>query len=114
MAQMSSRSLRALGAVRERIYAEPIADARAERLALNEAAFRQANERMAGWAERQDTGDLQDFCCECSRVRCRVKVRLTMTEYESVRSDSAQFVVIVGHAGRPSSASSIMRSGTPS
>ena len=74
-------------------------DARPERLALNEAAFRQANERMTTWPERQETqaGERLTFYCECATTACRQHLSLTLREYESVRANSRRFVIVPGH-----------------
>ena len=70
---------------------------REDRLALNEALFRAANERMSGWEERHTEFGAELYHCECSELDCREKVRLEKADYERVRADSAHFVVIPGH-----------------
>ena len=58
------------------VYAAPMQRERAERIALTEAAFRIANERMAAWEEvPPDAEEL--FFCECASFECRQKVPLT-------------------------------------
>ena len=37
------------------------------------------------------------FVCECGQLECSRLIELTTPEYERVRSDSCQFVVIKGH-----------------
>jgi hypothetical protein len=77
-------------------------DARARRLAENEALFRAANERIERTATTTaEPGDLVPFLCECPEGDCRGTIALTMAEYERVRSDSTLFVVLPGHE-RPS------------
>ena len=69
---------------------------RAQRLALNEALFRAANERMAGWEEsRGDHPDL--YHCECADLECREKVPLTKADYERIRRNSCHFFLVPGH-----------------
>jgi hypothetical protein len=69
---------------------------RAERIALTEAAFRIANERMSAWEEvPSDAAEL--FFCECSSLECRQKVPLTQALYENVRSRSEWFLIVPGH-----------------
>ena len=75
-----------------------MADLRAERLALNESAFRIMNERMSEWAERHEDEQPEAYYCECSEASCRERVSLTRAEYEAVREDSRRFVVATGHA----------------
>ena len=74
-----------------------MATEREKRIALNEAAFRVANERMRGWDERRSATEPQDYICECSNPDCRERVLLTRDEYEAVRRDSRRFVIVPGH-----------------
>jgi hypothetical protein len=69
---------------------------REERLAANEAMFREANERMIAWPENRAWARL-NVLCECGDRDCRERVSLTGAEYEAVRADSARFVVLPGH-----------------
>jgi len=65
-----------------------------ERVARNEALFREVNERVEGLA-----GDSPriDFVCECGDLDCLERLELTRTTYEQVRSDPRRFVVAPGH-----------------
>jgi hypothetical protein len=71
---------------------------REERVGLNEAVFREVNERIEGLA---DTFDLQtqalDLICECGDGTCVERVTMTREEYEDLRSDAHQFAVHPGH-----------------
>jgi hypothetical protein len=69
---------------------------RAERLALIEAAFRIANERMAAWEEAPAEEPALYFC-ECGMLECREKLSLTRAQYEHVRAKPEHFVVLPGH-----------------
>jgi hypothetical protein len=69
---------------------------REQRIALNEAAFRIANERMLEWEERHRE-DLEDYLCECADPDCHARVPMTRAEYESVRKDSLHFLIVPGH-----------------
>ena len=69
---------------------------RAERIALIEAAFRIANERMAAWEETSPDG-AELYFCECGKLDCREKVSLTRAEYEAVRARPEHFLVVPGH-----------------
>jgi hypothetical protein len=73
--------------------------AQEKRLAMNEALFRDVNERIReisdSFGQRDET---YDFLCECSDPECRERVVLTRAEYEHVRSESTRFVVAKGHA----------------
>jgi hypothetical protein len=70
---------------------------RAEEVALTEAAFRIANERMARWEERHREGGRELYLCECAIQPCRERVSLTREQYEAVRADVKRFVVVPGH-----------------
>jgi hypothetical protein len=70
---------------------------RAEQVALTEAAFRVANERMARWEERRDGGDLASYYCECAMPECREAVHLSAAQYENVRAGARRFVVLRNH-----------------
>ena len=72
---------------------------RKERIALNEAMFREGNERMGAWEERQEASaaEKQLFLCECADRECREHVSLTMPEYETVRADPMHFAILPGH-----------------
>ena len=72
--------------------------AREERIGLNEAVFREVNERIEQLAEAFDlkTGQL-DLVCECGKSDCVERIGMTHQEYESLRSESHQFAVFPGH-----------------
>lgn len=70
---------------------------RAQRLAENEALFRLANERMAGWDEQHADEEPELYFCECASTDCREKVSLRRADYERVRAESRQFVIRPGH-----------------
>ena len=73
-----------------------------ERVARNEALFREFNERvedMAGTFDPQGEGDALriEFVCECGDLDCLERLELTRTAYEEVRSDPKRFVVAPVH-----------------
>lgn len=71
---------------------------RRDRLALNEASFRDVNDRLRRDLARLASEPEQlDLVCECSRLDCRETVSVTPAEYESVRADPTQFLVCLGH-----------------
>lgn len=73
--------------------------AQEERLALNEALFRDVNERIREISDRFEQPDATyDFLCECSDPACSERVVLTAAEYEHVRAEPTRFVVAKGHA----------------
>jgi hypothetical protein len=76
-----------------------VEEAQEKRLAMNEALFRDVNERIREISDTfGDKGATYDFLCECSDPSCSERVVLTRAEYESVRSESTRFVVAKGHA----------------
>ena len=69
-----------------------------ERIGLNEAVFREVNERIEDLAETFDlkTQSL-DLICECGDVACVERVSMTRAEYEELRSNPHHFAVHPGH-----------------
>lgn len=66
--------------------------------AENEAAFRDANERIETAAIELDPPlERVPFLCECDDVACREVIPLTREEYEEIRTDGDTFVVVIGH-----------------
>jgi len=70
-----------------------------ERRALNEALFRDVNERMAESAEHFEA-DKTEVVCECGDPSCTERVPATLAEYENVRKKSTTFLLAPGH-GQP-------------
>ena len=71
---------------------------REERIGLNEAVFREVNERIEELAETFQLGsEPLDLICECGDATCVQRIRMTGKEYEQVRSESHQFAVYTGH-----------------
>src|SRR5918992_6409866 len=74
----------------------------AERVARNESAFRDANERIE---RRLEDLSLEHgsapFLCECDDETCAEVLRLTLAEYESVREHPRRFAVAPGHESGP-------------
>ena len=68
----------------------------AERVAKNDAVFRRANEQIERAAETYDV-EPAPFLCECADERCTEIVRLTLEEYEAVRSHPRRFLHAPGH-----------------
>ena len=72
---------------------------RDERVAANEAKFRDANEII-----REQAGKLSlegssrvPFLCECANAGCTEVLRLTLDDYEAVRAHSHTFAIVPGH-----------------
>ena len=71
---------------------------REERIGLNEAVFREVNERIEGLAETFQLGSQPlDLICECGDASCLKRISMTPAEYEQLRSESHQFAVHPGH-----------------
>jgi hypothetical protein len=70
---------------------------REERIAQNEALFREVNERVRDVTN--EFGELNDaeFVCECGDRGCIERVRLRLDEYEAVRKSPTYFLVKRGH-----------------
>jgi hypothetical protein len=71
---------------------------RAERIGLNEALFREVNERVKsindGFAARLEEAE---FVCECGDDSCTDRIRMRLSEYEDLRSEPTHFAVLEGH-----------------
>jgi hypothetical protein len=69
-----------------------------EKRAANEAAFREANERIRAAEKALDPAlELVPYLCECDDVECRGTMRLTASQYERLREDGVTFGVLRGH-----------------
>ena len=68
---------------------------RKERLARNEALFREVNERVEEISGRAGLETI-DFICECGDADCTLPLALTGLEYEEVRADPVLFAVVRG------------------
>jgi hypothetical protein len=74
--------------------------ARDERLAENEALFREVNERVAEVATQFASAaptEKVDFTCECGRADCSEPITMALREYEAIRAESTHFGVAPGH-----------------
>jgi hypothetical protein len=71
-----------------------------ERAAKNEAAFRQANEKIDARRRSLGLNSRTPYLCECEDERCIELVRLTPSEYLQARSEPRHFVVASGHEPR--------------
>jgi hypothetical protein len=80
------------------LYSDGVEKPQRQRLALNEALFREVNDRIREISDSFGEEDATyDFLCECSDPQCTKRVVLTRAEYQEVRSDAARFVVAKGH-----------------
>jgi hypothetical protein len=78
-----------------------IVSEREERLAGNEALFREVNERVAEVAthyiEVETHAEIVDFTCECGHADCAEPISMTLVEYEAIRAESTHFAVVPKH-----------------
>ena len=74
-------------------------EARAIKHAMNESAFRTANERLrrAAQSHRFREADRVPFICECADEHCREIVMLTVGDYEHIRAHPTWFLLVAGH-----------------
>lgn len=71
---------------------------REERIGMNEAVFRDVNERIQDVANSFDlTSEPLDLICECGDASCVARISLTRDAYEEMRSDPQLFAVAPGH-----------------
>ena len=68
-----------------------------ERLAHNEAVFREINERIEAGTWVTSADQRIAFACECAALGCNVLVELTAAEYEAVRAHPRRFLLSPGH-----------------
>jgi hypothetical protein len=68
------------------------------RIGLNESIFRDVNEQLEELADqfRPSDGEL-DLICECGNTDCEQRITVRRSDYERIRSDSRQFIVVPGH-----------------
>ncbi|CAA9519135.1 MAG: hypothetical protein AVDCRST_MAG67-3252 [uncultured Solirubrobacteraceae bacterium] len=71
---------------------------RKERIARNEASFRDLNESLEANVHRgQRQADFAGFVCECGDGDCDTTLRVALDAYAAVREDDRQFIVVPGH-----------------
>jgi hypothetical protein len=71
---------------------------RGERIGLNEAVFREVNERINDLAENFGLEDQPlDLVCECGDPNCVERISMSRTDYEQLRSEPTHFAVHAGH-----------------
>lgn len=73
-------------------------DERAKRVGQNEALFRHVNEQTKRVNETfsQLTNTLE-VVCECGRIECLERIRVTPEKYVQIRDDPRRFLVVRGH-----------------
>jgi hypothetical protein len=71
---------------------------REERIGLNEAVFREVNERINDLAEQFGLESQPlDLVCECGDPSCVERISMSRERYEQLRGDPTHFAVFPGH-----------------
>ena len=68
-----------------------------ERVARNDALFREANEGIEDAATKYEVLDQVPFICECADESCRELLTLSIDEYEEIRQNPRHFLNAPGH-----------------
>jgi len=69
---------------------------RERRIGMNEALFRQVNERISELGDGYEAPTLE-IICECGDIDCGDRFEIAQQAYEQLRSDPTLFAVIPGH-----------------
>lgn len=78
-----------------------------DRLTRNEQVIRERNMRKKDGlkkffrSSRAVTKAPIDFVCECSRLDCKQRIKLSIDEYEKIHKRQDRFIITAGH-GTPS------------
>ena len=80
-----------------------------ERIAADNAQFRDANEHIRRTAEAYEVTTRVPFLCECSDPACTEIVRLELADYLAVRANARWFLKAPGHSPDPGPAARIVR-----
>jgi hypothetical protein len=68
-----------------------------QRIAANEAAFREINEAIERGQWPGEARDVAAFRCECAQLGCNELIELPIGEYEQIRRHARRFFVAPGH-----------------
>jgi hypothetical protein len=64
---------------------------------MNEALFREVNERIDQLQEDLGGANTFDIVCECGTAACTERFRITSDDYRALREDVHRFAVVPGH-----------------
>lgn len=71
---------------------------RERRIGLNEALFREVNERLVDVNETfSGVSGVLEIVCECGDISCSEQLTIPQQDYEHLRSDPTWFAVVPGH-----------------
>jgi hypothetical protein len=68
-----------------------------KRVGVNEALFREVNERIDQLQEELETGSSFEIVCECGDAVCIERFTITADAYKELRTDVHRFAVKPGH-----------------
>jgi hypothetical protein len=71
-----------------------------QRALENELRFRKANEEIDERRQELEIGGRTPYICECEDERCTELIRLTVDEYDEIRSEPMHFLIATGHPTR--------------
>ena len=73
-------------------------DERGRRVARNEIVFREVNERLDSLNRAfASVSERVSLVCECGDGSCTQQIEMSASEYDALRADPTQFVVVRGH-----------------
>ncbi len=75
---------------------------------MNEALFREVNERIEQLQGDFGGANTFDIVCECGVAECTERFSITSDEYQALRQDVHRFAVVPGHE-RPELESTVER-----
>jgi len=70
---------------------------RGERIGMNEALFREVNERIEQLQDELGGGGSFEVVCECGDAGCIDRFSITSEDYKALREDVHRFAVVPGH-----------------
>ena len=68
-----------------------------ERVGLNEALFREVNERIEGLQSDFGLTGTFEIVCECGTAACTERFAITREDYRALRENPRRFAVVPGH-----------------
>jgi hypothetical protein len=68
-----------------------------ERVARNNAIFREANESISGAAHEYGVETPAPFICECADPACTAIIQVELGDYERIRAKATWFLYAPGH-----------------
>jgi hypothetical protein len=73
-------------------------DERRKRIGMNEALFREVNERLKEVGQSFSlVAETARFVCECGELGCAEPIEMTLADYERLRADPTHFAIKPGH-----------------